>query len=229
MALLLSVSIMKNSRSLIHWSVIVLFLFSCSQRQRTEEPAPPRPAHIDPNPSPGYLSPEESMKTMKLPPGYHMELVASEPQIQEPVAIVWDGNGRLYVAEMRSYMQDINGTGEKIPICRITRLEDTNGDGKMDKSTTYIDSLVLPRMMLALDDKLIVNETYSFNLYSYQDTNGDGIADEKVQVYHNDAPDESNLEHQKSGLIWNMDNWIYVTYNPVRYRYDNGKLTVDSI
>jgi len=229
MALSLSVNKMKNNRSLIHLGFVVLFLFSCNQQQPFEEPAPPRPARIDPNPSPEYLSPEESIKTMKLPPGYHLELVASEPQIQEPVAIVWDGNGRLYVAEMRSYMRDINGTGEKIPICRITRLEDTNGDGKMDKSTTFIDSLVLPRMMLALDDKLIVNETYSFNLYSYRDTNGDGIADEKVQVYHNDAPDESNLEHQKSGLIWNMDNWIYVTYNPVRYRYENGKLTVDSM
>jgi glucose/arabinose dehydrogenase/mono/diheme cytochrome c family protein len=220
---------MKNNRFLNYLSIVVLFLFSCNQQQPPEEPAPPRPVHIDPNPSPEFLSPEESMKTMKLPPGYHMELVASEPQIQEPVAIVWDGNGRLYVAEMRSYMQDINGTGEKIPICRITRLEDTDGDGKMDQSTIFIDSLVLPRMMLALDDKLIVNETYSFNLYSYQDTNGDGIADEKVQVYHNDVPDESNLEHQKSGLMWNIDNWIYVTYNPVRYRYENGKLTVDSM
>ena len=228
MTLSLSVRKMKNIRYLIHLSIVVLFLFSCSQ-QLAEEPAPPRPAHIDPNPSPEFLSPEESMKTMKLPTGYHLELVASEPQIQEPVAIVWDGNGRLYVAEMRSYMQDLNGTGERIPICRITRLEDTNGDGKMDKSTIFIDSLILPRMMLALDDKLIVNETYSFNLYSYQDTNRDGIADEKVLVYHNDAPDESNLEHQKSGLIWNMDNWIYVTYNPVRYRYENGKLRVDSM
>ena len=98
MALLLPVSIVKNSRSLINLSVIILFLFSCSQRQQTEEPAPPRPAHIDPNPSPGFLSPEESMKTMKLPPGYHMELVASEPQIQEPVAITAPEKKFLFVA-----------------------------------------------------------------------------------------------------------------------------------
>jgi len=166
---------------------------------------------------------------MKLPPGYHLELVASEPEIQEPVAIVWDGNGRLYVAEMRSYMQDINGTGEHLPICRITRLEDTDGDGKMDKHTIFIDSLVLPRMMLALDDRLVVNETYTYNMYSYRDKNGDGKADEKVLVYHNDKPDDANLEHQKSGLIWNVDNWIYVTSNPVRYRYNNGMLQVDTM
>jgi mono/diheme cytochrome c family protein/glucose/arabinose dehydrogenase len=222
---------MKYNRLKILFGFLLFFHFSCKQQNQAEEPAPPRPEHIDHNPSPEYRTPEESMKTMHLPPGYHLQLVASEPEIQEPVAIVWDGDGRLYVAEMRSYMQDINGTGEKIPICRITRLEDTDGDGKMDKSTIFIDSLVLPRMMLCLDDRLIVNETYSFNLYSYRDTNGDGKADEKILMYHNDAPDEANLEHQKSGLIWNIDNRIYVTYNPVRYRYNNvsGKLDVDSM
>ena len=220
---------MRQTRLLFLTALFGSFLFSCRQQNPPEEPAPARPAHIDPNPSPAYLTPEESMKTMHLPPGYHLELVASEPQIQEPVAIVWDGNGRLYVAEMRSYMQDINGTGEKYPICRITRLEDTDGDGKMDKSTIFVDSLVLPRMMLALDDRLVVNETYSYNLYSYRDTNGDGKADEKTLVYHNDTADEANLEHQKSGLIWDIDNWIYVTYNPVRYRYNNGMLEADSM
>ena len=129
---------MKQPRLLFLSALLCSFLFSCQQKNQPEEPAPPRPSRIDPNPSPAYLTPEESMKTMHLPPGYHLQLVASEPEIQEPVAIVWDGNGRIYVAEMRSYMQDIHGTGEKFPICRITRLEDTDGDGKMDKSTIFI-------------------------------------------------------------------------------------------
>ena len=206
--------------------VFFTFFLSCNQR---EQLPPARPSKIDPNPSSAYLTPEQSMATMKLPPGYHLELVASEPIIQEPVAIVWDGNGRMYVAEMRSYMQDIEGTGERLPTCRITRLEDTDGDGKMDKHTIYIDSMVLPRMMLALDDRLVVNETYTYNLYSYRDKNGDGVADEKTLVYHNDTPDDANLEHQKTGLVWNIDNWIYVTSNPVRYRYKKGMLEVDSL
>ena len=206
--------------------VFFTFFLSCNQR---EQLPPARPDKIDPNPSAAFLSPEQSMATMKLPPGYHLELVASEPIIQQPVAIVWDGNGRMYVAEMRSYMQDIDGTGERLPTCRITRLEDTDGDGKMDKHTIFIDSMVLPRMMLALDDRLVVNETYTYNLYSYKDKNGDGVADEKTLVYHNDSPDDANLEHQKSGLVWNVDNWIYVTSNPVRYRYKKGMLEVDSL
>ncbi len=209
-------------------ALLTCCFFSCN-RQTKEEPAPPRPANIIANPSSTPLTPAESMGTMKLPPGYHLELVASEPDIQEPVAIVWDGNGRMYVAEMRSYMQDINGTGERLPTCRITRFEDTDGDGKMDKHTIYIDSMVLPRMMMALDDRLVVNETYTYNMYSYRDTNGDGIADEKKVVFHNDKSDEANLEHQKSGLVWNIDNWIYVTSNPVRYKYVDGMLKADSL
>ncbi len=184
---------------------------------------------VDPNPNPAFLSVKESLKSIHLPKGYHLELVASEPMIKEPVAIVWDGNGRMYVAEMRTYMQDIDGKGQDRPICQISRLEDENGDGKMDKRTTYIDSLVLPRMMLCVGNKLLVNETYTYNIWSYEDKNGDGKADDRTLVYKNDKPDTRNLEHQKSGLIWNLDNWIYVSCDPVRYKYTGGKLQVDSL
>jgi len=208
--------------------VVLMFLLAASCKQTGEAP-PYKPDAIDTHPSFAYLSPEESMKRMHLPEGYHLELVASEPMVQEPAAIVWDADGKMYVAEMRSYMQDVNGTGEHLPICRISLLEDTDGDGKMDKHSVFIDSLVLPRMMLSLGDKLVVSETYTYNLYSYRDTNDDGVADEKTLVFHNDAADNANLEHQKSGLIWNVDNYIYVTYNPVRYKYENGMLVADSL
>ena len=201
----------------------------CKQKNITEIPEeqPVKPAVIA-NPSPAQLSPEESIKAMHLPKGYKVELVASEPMIQEPVAIVWDGQGRMYVAEMLTYMQDINATNENAPISKIMRLEDTDGDGKMDKSTVFIDSLVLPRMMLVLDDRLIVAETYSSNLDAYRDTDNDGKADEKVRVYHNDIKDTRNLEHQRSGLVWDIDNWIY-TSRQLRYKWTGDKLVVDSL
>src|SRR5439155_17495623 len=53
------------------------------------------------------LSPEQEMKTFFLPPGYHAELVASEPMVQDPIAIDWDADGRLWVIEMLGYMQDL--------------------------------------------------------------------------------------------------------------------------
>ncbi|MGY4384069.1 mono/diheme cytochrome c family protein/glucose/arabinose dehydrogenase [Pedobacter sp. UYP24] len=176
------------------------------------------------NPSPAYLSPQESMKTIHLQKGYHLELVASEPMIHEPVAIAWDGNGRLFVAEMNTYMQDANGTGEGKPVCTIKRLEDTNSDGKMDKAVVFIDSLLLPRMIMTLDDRLLVAETYDNSIYSYRDTNGDGKADEKKKVFSNETKNQNNLEHQRSGLVWNLDNKIYVTVENVRYKFDNGML-----
>ncbi|MEJ7685007.1 MAG: hypothetical protein WKG06_45615 [Segetibacter sp.] len=103
-------------------------------------------------------------------------------------------------------------------------LEDTDNDGKMDKSSVFIDKLRLPRMILCVGKELLVNETNTYNINAYKDSNGDGVADQKRIVYQNDAVDTKNLEHQRSGLEWNVDNWIYVTVDPVRFRYKNGRL-----
>jgi mono/diheme cytochrome c family protein/glucose/arabinose dehydrogenase len=184
---------------------------------------------VNPHPSAAIRSPEESLKDFVLPPGYHLQLVASEPMVSEPVAIVWDGNGAMYVAEMNTYMQDVNGTGEGNKVCKVKKLEDTNGDGVMDKATIFIDSLVLPRMILALDDRILVNETYSNNIYSYRDTKGTGHADEKKLIFSNDSVSKANLEHQKSGLWWNLDNKMYVTVEGVRYKYSNNKLVAERL
>lgn len=162
------------------------------------------------------------MATMRIAEGYSIELVAGEPLVEEPVLAVWDGNGRMYVAEMRTYMQEIDGKNELEPRSRVVRLEDTNGDGRMDKSTVFADDLVLPRMILPLDDRVVIRETGTFDLYSYRDTDGDGVADEKKPM-HIGGERGGNLEHQPSGLVWNIDNWIYTTYSRHRYRYQGGR------
>ena len=202
-----------------------ILIIRCGAKKNNQEPI------FNPHPSSAYLSPEESMKTMYLPKGYHLELVASEPMIKDPVAITWDGNGRMYVAEMLTYMKDADATGEQLPWSRIMLLEDTNNDGIMDKSTIFIDRLLLPRMMQSIGNELLVNETNSITITAYSDTNGDGIADVKRVVYKKDnyVPSDQNMEHQRSGLDWNLDNWMYMTYDPVRFRYTNGTIKVDTI
>ncbi|WP_435654429.1 DUF7133 domain-containing protein [Cellulophaga baltica] len=207
--------------------LLVTTIFSCKQKEYVDE-IYEKPEIIK-EASSQFLSPEESMKTFYVPKGYKVELVASEPMVDEPITIAWDGNGRMYVAEMNTYMQDLDGTGTNRSISKIKLLTDTDGDGKMDKSTVFIDSLMLPRMILPLEDELIVNETYSYDLWSYKDTDGDGVADKKERVYYNENRRGGNLEHQQSGLLWNLDNWVYTTYNPVRFKFKKGKVVVDSL
>jgi len=176
-----------------------------------------------------FYSPEESMKRIHLAPGYRLELVAAEPMIEEPVLCVWDGDARMYVAEMRTYMQDAEGTDQDLPKSRVSLLEDTDGDGRMDKVTRFIDKLVLPRMILPLDDRIIVNETYTEDYYSYRDTNGDGVADEKILLYPG-GESGGNLEHQNSALTWGLDNWIYsARLGTKRHRFTNGKWKTEQV
>ncbi|HEV7350984.1 DUF7133 domain-containing protein [Telluribacter sp.] len=187
------------------------------------------PRVVDQNPSPAPLTPEQSLKSFRLPKGYHLELVASEPMVTEPVAIAWDGNGRMYVAQMETYMQDVDGTDEHTNRSRIMLLEDTDNDGKMDKSSVFIDKLMLPRMILTVGNELLVNETDTYDMYAYKDTDGDGVADQKRHVYKVGRKSPGNMEHQRSGLDWNLDNWIYVTVDPVRFKYKNGMIQADSL
>ncbi|MDQ2863484.1 MAG: cytochrome C, partial [Bacteroidota bacterium] len=88
-----------------------------------------------------------------------------------------------------------------------------------------------PRTMQSVGNELLVNETNSITITSYSDTNGDGKADVKKIVYQNDKynASDANMEHQRSGLDWNLDNWMYMTYEPVRFRYTNGVMKVDTI
>ena len=168
------------------------------------------------------LSPAETLKTFQLPKGYRMEVVLAEPDVREPVAAVFDGNGRMFVAEMRSYMQDVDGSDEHAANSRVSLHWSSKGDGNFDKHTVFIDNLVLPRMILPLGPgQLLVNETDTQDIYLYEDTKGTGVADKKT-LWFEGGPRGGNLEHQQSGLIWGMDNWLYMTYNTWRLRWQPG-------
>ena len=225
---------MKRFFSIISMLAFSMLVYTCTvtkgtSKSKAENPYPDR--SFDSTPSFAYLSPQESLKTFNLPKGYHLELVASEPMIKEPVAIAWDGNGKMYVAEMLTYMMDADATNEQLKQSRVMLLEDTDNDGKMDKSSVFIDSLLLPRMLLCVNHELLVNETNTITINSYKDTDGDGKADQKRVVFDKEGyvASDANMEHQRSGLDWNLDNYIYITYDPIRFRYKNGVLKADSI
>lgn len=176
----------------------------------------------------GFLTKEDAHRSIDLEDGYSLELVLSEPQINEPVACAFDGNGVLYVVEMLTYMQTADADGEQEPKSRISRHEDTTGDGVFDKHSVFIDNLLLPRMVLPLDDRIMVGVTNTLDLWTYRDSTGDGVADETVKIFDGGRRG-GNMEHQPSGLIWNLDNWIYITYENRRYRFTDGRLEMESI
>lgn len=209
-------------------AVASILIFSCSE-EPGHLPGDFTRKVLDTHPSFKPLSPEQSMKLIQLPPGYRVELVASEPMVQEPVGMAWDGNGRLYVVEMNTYMKDAAATGEFEPLSRIKLLEDTNNDGKMDRATVFIDSLILPRVVLPVGDELLVTITNNRSIWAYKDTNGDGRADRNRVVFQNDDRDVRNLEHQNGGLVWNLDNWIYPSRDNLRYKYVDGSLIADTM
>ena len=170
------------------------------------------------------LTPEEEKATFVLQPGFVAELIAAEPMVEEPVLAVWDGNGAMYVAEMRSYMQDEKGTGTKtLKNGRIKRLTSSKGDGIMDKATVFVDGLNLPRAVVPLADGIAIQETDSTSVWFYRDTKGTGVADEKKLLFKGkDGDGTKSVEHQDSGLDWNLDNWIYNSYGRERYRFTDG-------
>ncbi len=202
---------------------LLLTLVLCSSSAFADEATdfPPKPP-VHP------LSAADEAKTFQLPPGYHLELLLSEPQIVEPVCMAFDGNGRLYVAEMLSYMPDIDGGNELIPTSRVSVHWSSKGDGVYDQHRVFADKLVLPRLLLPLADGVLIGETDTNDIYLYKDTNGDGVSDKKELVYQG-GPRGGNLEHQPSGLTWGLDNWIYSAANSYRLRWKDGKLIKQDI
>src|SRR5829696_6968660 len=124
-----------------------------------------------PKPPVTALTPEEQAKRFVLPPGYRLELVLSDPDIVSPAAMAFDGNGRLYVTELRSYMLDTDAGRQHEPTSRISMHESTTGDGRFDRHTVFADNLMFPRMILPLNKDILTNETHSDDVLRLTDTN----------------------------------------------------------
>src|SRR4029079_19792768 len=104
----------------------------------------------------------EEQKGFRLPPGYRMELIASDPDVISPAVIAFDGDARMYVSELISYMMDAEGNDEHAPVSRISRWESTKHDGTYDRHAIFADKLVAPRLIVPLTDGVILtSETNS--------------------------------------------------------------------
>ena len=163
---------------------------------------------------------DQALKTFFLPPGYKLEVVASEPLIKDPIVMDQDADGRLYVIEMPAFAMDMEMRDSFEPLCRIVVLEDTNNDGRMDKRTVFMDKLILPRAIKVLANGVLVGEPP--NLWFVQDTDGDLKADKKELVRADFGRKEANIEHNANGLYWSMDNTINTSEHAWNLRWKPG-------
>lgn len=114
--------------------------------------------------------------TLVVAPGFDLQLMAAEPLLASPVAIAWDENGGLFVAEMRGYSED---QAERLG--RIRLLHDDDGDGAPDRATIFAADLAWPTAVCCWDGGVFVADAPDI-LY-LRDTDGDGVADERRTVF----------------------------------------------
>jgi putative membrane-bound dehydrogenase-like protein len=149
------------------------------------------------------LAPDEALKSFELAdPALRVQLVAAEPLVESPCAIAFDDKGRLFVAENRGYPNTAQP-----PTGSIALLEDTDGDGQMDKRQTFADGLSYPNGVLAWRGGVIV--TCAPDVFFFKDTDEDGRADERrVLLTGFDTKGSTQLRVNCPTL--GPDGWIYL-------------------
>jgi mono/diheme cytochrome c family protein len=174
-----------------------------------------------PDPVPVF-SAEESLAKFKVAPGFKVELVASEPMVKDPVFVDWDDQGRMWVGELRTYMIDLDGSNENERKSRVMVLEDTDGDGKMDKSTAFVDDMINVRCIAFVDGGVLVVESGA--LWFCQDKDGDLVCDKKEKLIDFATSAHGNIEHAENALHFALDNWMYNSKSSRKLAWRRGKI-----
>lgn len=150
------------------------------------------------------LSPEASKKLTQIPPGYSLELFASEPDVINPISMTWDEKGRLWVIETVDYpntvREDRTVGDDRIKIC-----EDTDGDGKADKFTVFADQLNIATSLVLVNGGVLVSQAPYFIFL--KDENGDDKADTREIVM--DGWGTFDTHAGPSNLLYGIDNMIW--------------------
>lgn len=185
----------------------------------------------DPGDTPQPLSPQASAAAYQLPPGFRMEVVASEPLIASPSGVCWDARGNLFVSELHGYnleghleIEELNKTGRLDTEVRrvqadekfkqaaeqgtygvVKRLIDTNGDGRLDQAETWASDLPPAYGLVPSQDGVIV--ACAPDILFLADRDGDGVAEVRKTLFTGFRT--GALERGINAPQWGMDGWIY--------------------
>ena len=165
----------------------------------------PEPYNTEPG-DPSPMSAAEAAKTATLPEGFRLEVFASEPEVQQPIAMCFDEPGRLWVAECYTYAERPLRWDLALND-RIIVLEDTDGDGSSDKRTVFWDQG--KRLTSIAWDQEGVWALCAPELLYIPDADGDLVPDgEPIVVL--DGFDAERIGHNVvNGLKWGPDGWLY--------------------
>lgn len=152
----------------------------------------------------GPLSPQDALTTFRIAEGFRIELYAAEPHVVDPVEMAFDEDGGVYVAELLDNPDD-PPEGED-PLSRIKYLEDTDGDGMVDRHTIFADKLLAVEGIAPWKGGLIA--TAAPNILYLKDTDGDRRADVVETLYTGFAL--AHVEGRLSNPRLGLDNWFYV-------------------
>src|ERR1041384_3142392 len=183
--------------------LLLLSILSCVHALDAAEPSGSHEEYIPPP-----KSPAESLAAIETSGNFRVELVAAEPLIVDPVAIDWGPDGKLWVVEMRDYPMGMDGHCK--PGSRVKYLEDTNGDGKYDKATIFLDNLPFATGVTAWRKGVLVCAAPDI-LYAEEGRGekGEGRRGNVRVTKGFSGFVTENYQARVNSLSLGLDNWIY--------------------
>ncbi|MDO3384393.1 c-type cytochrome [Gilvimarinus sp. SDUM040013] len=159
----------------------------------------------------------KALQTFQAQSGFVVESVVSEPDIFNPVALSFDAKGRMWVAEMTTYMPDVFGEGEMQAQGNITLLEDTDGDGQVDKRRVFVSGVLLPRTVSMVKGGIFyADHTQLYFVEVLEDEQGIRLG--LHEVVDAEYAAGGSLEHKTNTMLYGIDNWYYNARSDKKYQ-----------
>jgi putative heme-binding domain-containing protein len=190
-------------RRLLLLSLACLILVLLAGLSPSQNPNDPYAGHIAPT---DPRTPADEQKLLHLPPGFEIQLVAAEPQIQKPLNMAFDDRGRLWVTDTVEY--PYAAPADRKPRDTVKILDDIGEDGRAHKITTFADGLNIPIGVLPLGNSALVYSVGS--ILRVTDTDGDGQADKREVVYQSYG--HRDTHGMTSAFTIGFDGWVYACH-----------------
>lgn len=142
--------------------------------------------------------------TFTLPDGFEIERVAGPPVVNRPICADFDEQGRLYVADSSGSNDNVQKQLAERPH-RIVRLEDSDGDGRFDRSVVFAEKMMFPEGALWYDGSLYVSAPPE--IWKLTDADGDGRAEQRDVWF--DGKTLTGCANDLHGPYLGPDGWIY--------------------